>query len=430
MQPRPYQVKAVDDCRQAYRDGASAVLLVVPTGGGKTVIGSLVVGGAVARGLRVLWLAGRRELVDQAASRMPVPAGVVMAGRPEARGAPVQVASVDTLAERGAVPEADLVVYDEAHHVNAPTSRAVLAANPRAKVLGLTATPIRSDGTALGDVFERLVVGPSVRELIAEGHLVPCEVLAPPKKKQALAASPAEAWLRLAGGRPGFVFAATIAESRAVVEALRARGVQAAHVDGETPTREREATVEAFRAGRLTVLSSVYVFTEGVDVPRAEVCLLARGCGHAGTYLQMVGRVLRPAPGKASALLIDLMGSVHQHGLPDDDRVWSLEGEPVRQAERAVAIAQCMACAATWRSGTRRDCPRCGAELPAPEALEVAEDVLGSARVAMPAPTRPLASQAEKDRELQRLRALARQRGYKRAWVGMRYRAMFGEWRL
>jgi superfamily II DNA or RNA helicase len=360
---------------------------------------------------------------------MPVPAGVMMAGRAEDPTAAVQVASVDTLAERGFVPPADLVVYDEAHHVVAPTSRGVLAANPQARVLGLTATPIRSDGTGLGDVFERLVTGPSVRELIAEGHLVPCDVVAPEKPGKALASTPAEAWLKHAEGRPGFLFAATIEESQGFVEALRGAGMRASHVDGGTPRGERDAAVEAFRRGDIDVLSSVYVFTEGVDVPRAEVCMLARGCGHAGIYLQMVGRVLRPAPGKARALLIDLLGSVHHHGLPDDDREWSLDGRAARRAEKAQPLTQCPQCGAVWRSGTSRTCGRCGWVMPPPKVLEVRPAALGDVRGRLAGPTRPHASHAERERELRRLRSIAAERGYKRGWVGFQFKQQFGVWR-
>jgi DNA repair protein RadD len=426
MEPRDYQLQAVEGCRTAYRRGARAVLLVVPTGGGKTVIGSLVVEGALARGRRVLWLAGRRELVDQAAARLPGHVGVVMAGRQRDLDAPVQVASLDTVVGQDIAP-VDLVVYDEAHHAVAATSRQVLERHPRAHVLGLTATPVRSDGVALGDVFGELVLGPSVRELIGAGHLVPCEVLAPARTHGTLSEDPVQAWLRYGEGRPGFAFHASVDASRAFVEGLHAEGVTAAHVDSSTPATVRARAVEAFRAGEVECLSSVHVFTEGVDVPRAAVCLLARGCGNAGTYLQMVGRVLRPYPGKDVARVVDLRGVVHEHGLPDDDRAWSLEGKQgqVRASDRQ-PLTQCQQCGYVWRWVAPGPCERCGFRAVKPPQRVVQRDL---ARVEGAAPRPPPRAGESHEQQLRRYALLqqeARARGYRMGWVRARMRYLYG----
>lgn len=421
MRPRDYQLRAVEDCRQAYRAGATSVLLVLPTGGGKTLIGSLVVAGALARGRRVLWLAGRRELVEQAAARMPVEAGVIMAGRPTRPDAPVQVASVDTLAARGGVPDVDLVVIDEAHHATATTWRAVLAAAPKAKLLGLTATPERSDGAALGDVFGSLVLGPTIRQLVQLGHLVPTRVISPASKSKNLAMEPADAWSRYSEGRPGFAFHKLISESRAFTAAMNERGIVTAHVDGETPVRQRAAAVEAFRAGELECLSSVAVFTEGVDVPRASFCLLARGADHAGVYLQMVGRVMRPAPGKHDAVVVDLRGVFHKHGLPDDDRVWSLGGVQGVARSSATKLRQCLKCGTVWEFEGDAACPECGFAVGVDE-QEVKPRPLAEVR----GPLRPQAGLDEVRRKRQELTATARARGYSLGWVYHRLVAIYG----
>ena len=426
LTPRPYQLDLVARARAAFL-GTRSVLAVLPTGGGKTQVGSMVVEGALAKRLRVLWLAHRRELVDQAASRLPGEVGVLMAGR-RARPAPVQVASIDTIADRDDLPPADLIVYDEAHHVVARTSRDLLARYPGARVLGLTATPCRSDGTALGDVFEALVSGPTVRELIAEGHLVEADVIGPTDEGKALAADPVAAWRAHAGGRPGFLFAKTVASSREYAAALTAAGIPAAHVDGTTARTAREAAIDGFRRGRIDVLSSVQVFTEGVDCPRAAVCMLARGCDHQGTYLQMVGRVLRPAPGKTRALVIDLVGAAHRHGLPDDDREWSLSGEPIRDRDAAIALTQCPECGAVWRAGVRRTCLRCGWEMPSPEAMPVSERPIEDLRARLAGALRARASPESQAKKLEELRGIAAAKGYKSTWVGMKFKAIFGHW--
>lgn len=421
MQPRDYQLRAVEDCRRAYRGGATSVLLVLPTGGGKTLIGSLVVAGALARGRRVLWLAGRRELVEQAAARMPVEAGIIMAGRPVSPGAPVQVASIDTLGARGGVPDVDLVVIDEAHHATATTWRAVLQACPKAKMLGLTATPARSDGAALGDVFQALVLGPTIRQLVELGHLVPTRVISPASKSKRLAMEPADAWSRYSEGRPGFAFHRQISESQAFAELMNQRGIVTAHVDGTTPLRERAAAVEAFRGGEVECLSSVAVFTEGVDVPRASFCLLARGADHAGLYLQMVGRVMRPAPGKHDALVVDLRGVVHKHGLPDADREWSLEGVQGVARGSATTVRQCRQCGTVWEYDGDPACPQC-AFVAGVDEQEVRVRPLAEVR----GPLRPRAGLDEVRRKRQELTATARERGYSMGWVYHRLKAIYG----
>lgn len=430
MQLRDYQRDMIDRCRVAYGGGARAPLVVVPTGGGKTVIGSYATAGAVDRGGRVLWLAHRRELIDQAAERMVRPAGRVMAGRPVDASAPIQVASVDTLQARGDLPEADLVVVDEAHHATANKIRTILERYPRARLLGLTATPQRSDGTALGDVFDTLVEGPSTADMIAAGHLVEVDVVGPAEAGQTLALDPVQAWLRYADGRPGFVFARTVKQSKEITAGLQAAGVVAAHVDGTTAKGARDNTVGLFRRGAVDVLCSVGVFTEGTDLPRATVVLLARGCEHLGTYLQMVGRGLRPCPGKGRALVVDLLGVVHKHGLPDDPREWSLAGKAVKDPrDKPAALTQCLGCGAVWRAGARRVCARCGWEMPAPPAPKVSEREMVDLRDRLRPHVqglRPGAPAEAKARKLAELRTQAAARGYKPGWVVARYRAIYG----
>lgn len=425
---RPYQRDALERVRASFRGGNKAVCLVLPTGSGKTVLGTALVEAALAKSKRVLWVAGRRELIDQAASRMPTLAGIVMAGRKPNASSPVQVGSIDSLSSRDEYPPADLVVYDECQHVVSKTSRQLLNHYPGAHVLGLTATPERADGTALGDVFDEMVVGVTVRHLMDEGHLVECDCIGPAEESEALAQDPVKAWVAHSGGRPGFVFAKSVAHSQQIVAGLCAVGVLAAHVDGSTAKGKRDELIDGFRKGRLDVLSSVYVFTEGTDVPRAAVCLMARGFAHASSYLQCVGRVLRPAPGKDRALLIDLVGGVHQHGLVDDERIWSLDGEPHRLADRAMALSQCPSCGAVWRSNGK-PCPVCGFELPPPPPPKIDERPLEDLRSRLRPVLMPGAPSAVKDRKWIELVATASERGYKPGWASVRYKAIFGEWR-
>ncbi|NDF41803.1 MAG: helicase, partial [Actinobacteria bacterium] len=181
---RPYQHQAISELRASYREGARAPLLVLPTGAGKTVVFSAVSAGAAARGRHVLILVHRRELITQASAKLAgagVDHGIIAAGFP-ASDQPVQVASVQTLARRlsSISWSPDLIVIDEAHHAVAGTWSAALSRWPNAYRLGVTATPVRQDGRGLGAVFDSLVLGPSVSELIAGTFLTPARIYAPP----------------------------------------------------------------------------------------------------------------------------------------------------------------------------------------------------------------------------------------------------------
>lgn len=424
---RPYQQRAIAEVRAAFRE-VRRVCLVAPTGFGKTATAAQLIAWSVARGRRVLFLVHRREIVMDTHRRLVaegVACGLVMAGE-QVTAAAVQVASVQTVAARSERPPADLVVWDEAHHVAAESYRTIAAAYPGAWHLGLTATPERSDGVGLADAFDRLVVGATVRELTDHGYLAPCEVIAPASRLQgALAMEPADAWREHADGRPTVAFAATIAESRTLAGAI---GERAAHLDGSTGVRERERILGGFARGDIDVLCNVFVLTEGWDCARAEVCLLARGASSASTYLQMIGRVLRVGREGKRATLIDLVGAVHEHGLPDEDRAWSLEGGAAKRGEAAPWLAQCAACGLVSYGRKcpvvdgRRTCPRCGVAFVGRDPAEVRAEKMARAERAA------IASPEAKREAFARYAKIAAERGFKPGWAGHQFKARFGHW--
>ncbi|HEY3818385.1 MAG TPA: DEAD/DEAH box helicase [Polyangiaceae bacterium] len=361
---RPYQTAALEGVRGAYRGGARSVLLQLPTGAGKTRTASECIRSAVERGRRVVFAAHLGELLDDASERLNAAAithGIVQADRPTNAAAPVQVASLATLQRRGETPPADFVIIDEAHHAAAAGVRAVLERYPRARLLGLTATPERGDGAPLGDVFERLVCGPSVRELTAEGHLVPAVVLSPPAPTEgALAMDPVEAYTTHASGSRALIFCTTVAEAEDVAARMP---VPTQTVLGETPRDVRRKVRELVTSGELRVLVGCSAFLEGFDLPAIETVVLARTLGTCSAFLQAIGRGLRPSreTGKRGCLVLDLTGAAIMHGLPIDDRVWSLEGAAVRRtAEALQPLARCRVCFAVFHAGPTQ-CPRCGA---------------------------------------------------------------------
>lgn len=380
IQLRPYQQAAYAEGRDHYRSGRRSVLFVGPTGMGKTVLGGAMARGAVERGKRVAWYAHTRELVTQAAKsleRMGVPVGY--AGL--CPDAPCQVTSVQTALARRVLPPADLVFLDEAHHYAAEEWRRVPDAyrSQGARFVGLTATPERADGMGLGTgetpLFDALVTVCQVADLVELWRadpttgLVPCEVIQPSRPVRKLAQEPVAAYLAHAAGRSAVVFAPHVKAAQAFAAAFERAGLEAGVVHGGMGKPERDATLARFARGELRVVVNVMVLTEGWDAPIADTCILARKVGSRSLFLQMVGRVLRPYPGKTGALLVDLVGAVRAHGDPAEPSVYSLDGVACTRKGAVDALRTCRVCKSLIPNGEER-CPECDTQL---LALEVPE---------------------------------------------------------
>ena len=339
---REYQSEAAAAILAHWRRGARSVCLVGPTGSGKTEIAMAI----MTRG-SCLAVAHRRDLVAQLADVLAArfgkdSVGVLMAGRKQNPSARIQVGTVQTLPARGVRPDVEKLFWDEVHHAPSAEWRALAVAYPNARFVGATATPERSDGTPLGDICEEMVVAASYSSLIAAGHLVPARVFQPREFLGSdLATSPLHAWQRYGNGAQAFVFCMRVEIAETVARSFRGAGVSAQCIAAETPHAIRVARLDAFRAGKLRVITNVATMTEGIDVPDARCCILAHDHHHVSGYLQECGRVLRASPGKLDAIILDLVGSSHRHGSPSDDRTYSLEGRPIRRVlSRDAAVAR------------------------------------------------------------------------------------------
>ncbi len=450
---RPYQEDAIEAARECVRAGKTAVVLVAPTGAGKTTIASAIARKPVETGRTLLFIAHREELLEQARDRLVADGigrvGIISASHPT-MNAPAQVASVQTLVARASrgLPPGDVIIYDECHHSAAPGWQEVAQAlQLKARVMiGLTATPERGDGRGLGrgsgGIFDALVPVSSVRELQRLGHLVPVTTYSPQSFQKALSMDPVAAYLARTPGERCFVFARDVRHAESLTLAFLAAGVQAATIHGQTPWLLRKARLEAFRAQDRQplleagtqeraplVLVNAYVLTEGVDVPQATHAILARGCGHPGMMLQMVGRVLRSAPGKTRAVFSDLHGITRKRGMgvPEADRVWSLEGRAIAlaEAEKERPLVNCPACEATvasWSTDREgwRICPTCRERISKPEPVIVAptkQHIWGAT-----------ASPEVKAATLVKYARKAAKMGYKPGYGAAKYLEAFGHW--
>ena len=385
---RPYQVdlyqrtrRAAVELRRLAPTKPAAVLLVLPTGGGKTAIAGELIKNTVKSGSRALVLAHRRELIDQMWNRLyaiEIDAGISMAGRPMRADLPVQVASKDTITAREYCPDnIDLIVVDEAHHAAAEDYRRILSAYPNAKaILGLTATPERSDGTTMSPPFDRLVVACQISDLMRDGWLLECDVIRPPGPKplKHLSQHPVDAYLEHAKGERCVVFTQGIKEADQWAEEARARGIIARAAHSKIGTKERAEILKGFAAGEIQLVFNPMILTEGWDCPACSMAIVARGCDSLALWMQMVGRVLRPSNGRAMpgerAKIIDLRGHSWVHGLPDDDHEFSLHGKAMKRKSDSW---RCPPPCGALNAKSAKKCALCGEEKPASQGMKPQE---------------------------------------------------------
>ena len=375
---RPYQSALLADARRAAQrlraQGVTvpAVLLQLPTGGGKTVVIRAVCEGALSTGGRPMVLVHREELLSQAVEELRaggLRVGAVASGRDEDTAAPTLVASIPTIIARGELPDdVTHAVIDEAHHTAAATwTRAVRSVGPSLRyVVGLSATPARYDGSSLSDVFHALVCGPSIQELQECGALCQVRVIRPEKRTASLSRDPLSVLIEHRA-LPSVTFAESVDASRELARRAAEHGLRILHVDGETRGRRELLS----RLGTdYDGVTNADVLTEGWNWPAAALCVLACPLGSVTRLLQRVGRVMRPAPGKEGALVYDLMGATHDLGVPGiDDYLWSL-GEDSGTVRRAsVAVGTCRRCHAAYPY--RPECPCCGHRNPPPPRRKV-----------------------------------------------------------
>ena len=393
---RDYQVRVIRKWIEISRS-FRRICLQLPTGAGKTIIFCSILADLVARRDRALIIAHREELITQAAEKAEaisgLPVGIIKSGHPANPLYPIQVASIQTLTRRlDALPDAAIVIVDECHHASSPSYRKVLEQYPNGYILGVTATPQRNDGRGLRDIFDRMILGPSVAELINEGHLSQYKLFAADKpistkgvgkvggdyKQGALSAKARQpdvmgavvpTWRRYANGLQTVVFCVDVAHSQDIAALYQSQGITAEHLDGATPAAERKAILQRFRDGKTTILTNCGIVSEGFDVPSIQAVQCLRPTSSLALWLQQVGRALRPAPGKDYAVILDHTSNWFKLGLPDEDREWSLDPIP---AESGFTVA-CKECGhafsplASERQTSKADCPNCNASLQLPK---------------------------------------------------------------
>ncbi len=399
---RPYQESCIEGLRAAFRADYHSPLLVLPTGGGKTVCFSYLTQRLTASGKRVQILVHREELIDQVSRTLTgfdVRHGIVGPGYTEDLLALAHTSSVFSLPRRmHRVRVPDYVICDEAHHcIAASTWGKVIALwrgmNPALRLIGVTATPTRLSGEGLGEMFDQMVLGPTTRELMDIGALSEYRLFAPQSavdlsgvqtvagdfnRKQAAAAMDKPAiigdavahYAKICPGRPNVTFCASVEAAEHVRDRYAHAGFQAVMLDGKMDRGLRRAAIQDFQRGQLQVITSCDLISEGFDVPGIECVTLMRPTQSLQLFLQQVGRGLRPKPNPC--IILDHVGNTARHGMPDDPREWSLTGTAGRKTKKSEAsVRQCGVCFAMSPAAAAK-CRECGKPFPV-QSREVAE---------------------------------------------------------
>ncbi|CDI02485.1 putative DEAD/DEAH box helicase-like [Candidatus Competibacter denitrificans Run_A_D11] len=448
-----HQEALMSAVKQSYLSGSQAVLMILPTGGGKTAIAAKIAQLAHAKGKRILFLAHRRELILQISRMLTVFGighGVILPDTFETKHS-VQVASIATLARRlyPGKYQFDLIIIDEAHHaVNGSGLGAIIEAFPKAKLLGVTATPCRLDGRGLGKdaagYFDALVEGPSVLELIEAGYLARPVVYAPPAGQEvdlrsvkvtagdynlgqlasvmdkALLTGDAVAhYRRHCDGAPALAFCVTVEHAEHVARQFREAGYRAAMLDGKTPDDRRDAMIRDLGRGELQVLASCNVVSEGTDIPIVAAAILLRPTASYALAMQQMGRVLRTYPGKQRATILDHAGNTRRHGLPTEPGQWSLANRPRNKSATNLHLTKdCVDCGALLPLAART-CPECSCVFEWARTTEEPPPTVAGELEAIDAVAvaRERRREVARARSLEELQAIGRARGYKSGWA-------------
>ncbi len=384
---RDYQLQLLADLRIALKRH-KRVCAVMPTGAGKGQTIGAIVQGAAGKGRRVLVLAHRAELIEQLSSTVRawgLEPDLIAPGH-QLQGQQVAVGSVQTVVRRLAqLPAPDLIIQDEAHHLVAGNSWGrIINAWPGAHLIGKTATPERLDGKGLGveagGFFEALVLGPSAAWLVEQGWLARPRVFSWPGARnskllrrmgefdleqaarafsdRAAIGDAVSHYRRRLHPATAICFCCTIQHAEQLAGAFRSAGIRSAAVSGSTPPEERRRLIAGLGTGEVEVLTSCMIISEGTDIPSVGGAILMRPTASLSLYLQMVGRALRPAPGKGEAVILDHVGNAHRHGLPTDEREWNLAGRRRREGI-SIPIKDCPLCFCSCPSAAQQ-CPDCG----------------------------------------------------------------------
>lgn len=370
MELRPYQADLIGRIRLSVMHGHKSIVSVLGCGGGKSVIQAEIAHSATDKGNRVLFLVHRKELCEQITNTFT------------AQGVDMDLCSVSMVQtvsrhiEKIQAPK--IIITDEAHHSTANTYKKIYNAFPDALKLGFTATPTRLNSGGLGEVYEDLITSVSTKWLIDNHYLSPykyysvkladtsglhikagdykADEVAELMQNSEIYGETVKQWERLAKNKKTIAYCASVEAAEETAEQFRQAGYTARALSGNTPKELRAKIMQDFRDSKIMILTNCELFGEGLDVPDCECTVLLRPTQSLTLYIQQSMRSMRYMPNK-TAIIIDHVGNCYLHGLPDDNREWTLE--PKAKQANMVKIRECPMCFSVYPP-TKQKCPYCG----------------------------------------------------------------------
>ncbi|MBR2912391.1 MAG: DEAD/DEAH box helicase [Oscillospiraceae bacterium] len=427
MQLRDYQLAAITGVSQAWRAGYRRPCIVIPCGGGKSIITADMAKRVTDTHNQVLFLVHRKELCEQITDTFGS-YGVDMDA--------CSIMMVQTACRRlEKIHRPKLIITDENHHCLANSYKKIYQYFEDSYCVGVTATPVRLNGGGLGEINDKLIIGPSVRELIGRRCLADFDCYAPQvadlsglKRKSTgdfdmtqaaeMLGKPAiygdiiRHYRSLADGVKAICYCPTIPHSMEVAQRFREAGIPAAHIDSNTGKQERAQIIRDFRENRLQILCNVDLISEGFDVPDCGASILLRPTKSLTLYTQQSMRCMRYQPNKR-AIIIDHVGNVHRFGLPDEERQWTLDPKPQKKQEKTVPVKQCTECFYTHPPAPV--CPKCGFVYPKSE-REIMEEKKEQELMKIESRVR-MYQKPDECRSMKELCAMEKMRGYKHGWA-------------
>ncbi len=378
---RDYQEELYKKTVSEFRKGNRRVLVVSPCGSGKTVLMAQMAANAQANGKHVWVILPRQEIMEQTLETFKncgIPLNTIYVGM-----AIMTANRVDEL------PSPDLIIFDECHVSVASTYWKSVHSAPKAYIVGLTASPCRTDNKPLGALYETLVEGVTVKWLIENKFLAPYEYYsvtvadlssandAELLMRPAVYGKLIENWKKLAKGMSTVCYCASVKHSTDTAKSFRDAGINAVHFDGSTPYAERKCIVERFRSGEIQVLCNCDLISMGFDMPNISCVIMLRPTESAALYIQQSGRALRYKPGK-TAVIIDAVANFMRFQLPDEPYDWSLD-IPIKKRRETNSdgnffIRTCPKCFKVFK--TAPVCPYCDCDYPLhPREIKAREDI-------------------------------------------------------
>ena len=376
MKLRDYQEELVDGIKQSMIAGNHSIIVQSPPRSGKTVVMAHIAKSATDKNNKVLFFSHRKEINEQVYKTFE---------NNEVNMDLVTIGGVQSLVRKlDKLDEPTIILIDEAHHSKASSYKKIIDYFPNAYKLLFTGTPVRLDGSGFDDIADDLILGKSVKWLQKHGRIAPFKYYAPQlidvsrlKKrageftkqsvddtmKTVIYGDVIKHYEKLAKGKQAIVYTHSVEASENVSKAFNDAGYVSIAVSGKTPKEERETAMRAFRNGDLKIMVNCELFTEGIDLPNVDVCIMLRPTQSLSLYLQFAMRALNPREGK-TAIIIDHVGNVERFGLPNQDREWSLQGIVKKKQTAKIGeptVRVCEMCFATFWS-KERICPECGYE--------------------------------------------------------------------